>query len=172
MSRIRLRRNYTDIRFVLTPILDVFLFLLTFFMYSIAFMVRVDLVPMELRKFHGSTPARPAAAATVSVDLDGKLYLDLEPVELGELSTRLLEFKAVEPDLVVYLALASGTGAIDRAPILQDAWDVLSSTGLKVSVIGRPKTKPSAGIAPAPAERVEDLVKPAVLQDPAPIATP
>ncbi len=147
MSRIRLRRNYPDIRFEITPILDVLLFLLTFFMYSIAFMVRVDLVPMELNKFHGSTPARPAAAATVSVDLDGNLFLDLEPIELENLAPRLLEFKVAEPDLVVYLALANGEGTVDRAPILQDAWDALSTTGLKVSVVGRPKT--GSGALPA-----------------------
>ncbi|MSR42192.1 MAG: biopolymer transporter ExbD [Phycisphaerales bacterium] len=160
MSRIRLRRNYPDIRFEIMPMLDVLLFLLTFFMYSIAFMVRVDLVPMELRKFHGSTPARPAAAATVSVDLDGKLFLDLEPIELPQLSARLLEYKAAEPDLVVYLALAHGEGRVDRAPILQDAWDALSTTGLKVSVVGRPKTTPKSTMEQIPVEHAEDLLQP------------
>jgi biopolymer transport protein ExbD len=43
----RIRRVPHEPRIELAPLIDVMLFLLTFFIYSVMMMERVDLVPME-----------------------------------------------------------------------------------------------------------------------------
>ena len=49
MSLFRVRRSPAEPRIELAPLIDVMLFLLTFFIYSVMLMERVDLVPMEMR---------------------------------------------------------------------------------------------------------------------------
>lgn len=104
----RVRRQKHEPRIELAPLIDVMLFLLTFFIYQVMVTERVDLVPMELRTFQSGTAAKPAAAATISIDLDGILYLDRIPVALDELVARLEPMRETSPDLIVYLALADG----------------------------------------------------------------
>ena len=54
-------------------------------------MVRVDLVPMELHSFETGQPAEPAPAATISIDLDGTIFLDRQEVALSELAREVEE---------------------------------------------------------------------------------
>jgi len=115
-------------------------------------------VPMELRTYRSGTAAKPAAAATISIDLDGVLYLDRVPVALDELVSRLEPMRETAPDLVVYLALADGSSRIDRSNLLLEIWDRLQPAKFNVSIVGRrnsgPEIRPSAGdaspAAPAP----------------------
>jgi biopolymer transport protein ExbD len=154
----RVRRTTHEPRIELAPLIDVMLFLLTFFIYQVMVTERVDLVPMELRTYRSGTAAKPAAAATISIDLDGVLYLDRVPVALDELVSRLEPMRETAPDLVVYLALADGSSRIDRSNLLLEIWDRLQPAKFNVSIVGRrnsgPEIRPSAGdaspAAPAP----------------------
>lgn len=154
----RIRRQKHEPRIELAPLIDVMLFLLTFFIYQVMVTERVDLVPMELRTYRSGTAAKPAAAATISIDLDGVLYLDRVPVALDELVSRLEPMRETAPDLVVYLALADGSSRIDRSNLLLEIWDRLQPAKFNVSIVGRrnsgPEIRPSAGdaspAAPAP----------------------
>ncbi len=67
----RIRRQKHEPRIELAPLIDVMLFLLTFFIYQVMVTERVDLIPMELRAYRSGTAARPAPAATISIDLAG-----------------------------------------------------------------------------------------------------
>lgn len=155
----RVRRIPHEPRIELAPLIDVMLFLLTFFIYSVMMLERVDLVPMELRTFASGRPATPAPAATVSVDLDGRLYLDRTPVALDGLVARLSEARAAAPDLVVYLAIADGDSEVDRSRVLLDVWDRLQPERFNVAIVGRqqrgpvirdPEMRPSAPPALGP----------------------
>ena len=154
----RVRRTTHEPRIELAPLIDVMLFLLTFFIYQVMVTERVDLVPMELRTYRSGTAAKPAAAATISIDLDGVLYLDRVPVALDELVSRLEPMRETAPDLVVYLALADGSSRIDRSNLRLEIWDRLQPAKFNVSIVGRrnsgPEIRPSAGdaspAAPAP----------------------
>lgn len=154
----RVRRITHEPRIELAPLIDVMLFLLTFFIYQVMVTERVDLVPMELRTYRSGTAAKPAAAATISIDLDGALYLDRVPVALDELVSRLEPMRDAAPDLVVYLALADGSSRIDRSSLLLEIWDRLQPAKFNVSIVGRrntgPEIRPSVGdpvLSPAPA---------------------
>lgn len=146
----RIRRASHDPRIELAPLIDVMLFLLTFFIYSVMMMERVDLVPMELRTYQSGAAASPAPAATISVDLDGRLYLDRAPIALDALAPRLDEIRAGSPDLVVYLALADGSADVDRSALLLDVWDRLQPGKFNVNIVGRQKRGPVIRDAEAP----------------------
>lgn len=152
----RIRRATHEPRIELAPMIDVMLFLLTFFIYSVMMMERVDLVPMDLRTYQSGRPAKPAPAATISVDLDGRVFLDRTPVALDELVEKLDQARAAAPDLVVYLALADGAGEVDRSPLLLDIWDRLQPAKFNVSVVGRQRRNaPKAvGTNPPPAPTI------------------
>lgn len=135
-------------RIELIPLIDVMTFLLTYFIYATATLMRVDLVPMQLRTFSSGVSATPAPAVTVSMDLEGRTFIDREPVAMTDLAARVKAKVDKDRKTVVYLAIADGQGKVDRAPMLQDLWDRLRGLGIQVNLVGRPGvTKP---IAPRP----------------------
>jgi biopolymer transport protein ExbD len=152
MPTLRLRRAPHEPRIEVIPLIDVMMFLLSFFIYSQALAVRVSVVPMELRNFASAQDAKPAPAATISIDLEGKLFYDREPVELDALPERIAASRKEDERTVVYIAVADGEGTVDRAPILQDVWERLRGSGLSVNLVGRrvdrDATAPRGGAAP------------------------
>ena len=80
----RIRRDPPEARIELNPLIDLMTFLLTFFIYAVVMMVRVDLVPMDLKQFASGKPAKPATAATISVLRTGKIYFNKEEVEMKD----------------------------------------------------------------------------------------
>lgn len=133
----RVRRQKHEPRIELAPLIDVMLFLLTFFIYQVMMTERVDLVPMELRSYRSGTAAKPAPAATISIGLGGELFLDRVPLALDELVGKLQPLRETSPDLVVYIALAAGTSKVDRSALLLDIWDRLQPEKFNVSIVGR-----------------------------------
>ena len=147
-----IRRSNHEFRVELTPMIDVIFLLLVFFIYAMVLMVRVDLVPMELRSFQPGQPAEPAPAATISIDLEGNIFLDRTPVDLDELAQSVKERTIIDPATVVYLAVAEGSSQTDRAPVLQDVWDRLRPTGVTINLVGRPaaSVESPVGVPPTP----------------------
>lgn len=137
----RIRRETTEARIELNPLIDLMTFLLTFFIYAVVMMVRVDMVPMELKQFSTGLPAKPTPAATISLDLDGSIYFNKEKVKLEDVAVKVKAAKDADPSTVVYLAIANGQGTLDRAPVMQDLWDRLNGLGVAVNLVGKPKEK-------------------------------
>lgn len=135
----RLRRDKPEPRIELIPLIDVMCFLLTFFFYSFAFMARIEMVPMELQKFRSGQQAEPRPAATISIDLEGRVFFNRDLVPIDDLRGKVMHAKESQPETVVYVAVADGQGTVDRAPILQEVWDRLRDTGVPVSIVGKPK---------------------------------
>lgn len=134
----KLRRQPAEARIELNPLIDLMTFLLTFFIYAVVMMVRVDMVPMELKQFATGKPAKPAPAATISLDTDGTLYFNREKVTLDEVAGKVKAARDADPETVVYLAVSYGQGRVDRAPLLQDVWDRLKDLGVAVNLVGKP----------------------------------
>ena len=147
---IRLRRPDRELRVEITPMVDVIFLLLTFFICSMVLMVRVDLLPIELRQFVSGRPATPAPATTLSLDLDGMLFLDREAITIDEALPRIEAARERDPATVLYLAIADGAGSVDRAPILQELWDRLKQAGIPINLVGRPAERDVSDPPPQP----------------------
>jgi len=134
----RMRREPPEARIELNPLIDLMTFLLTFFIYAVVMMVRVDMVPMELKRFSSGAPAKPAPAATISLDIEGLVYFNKEKITIDQVAPRVKAAREADPNTIVYLAVDHGQGKIDRAPILQDLWDRLKDLGVAVNFVGKP----------------------------------
>lgn len=160
---LRIRRPTQEVRIEITPMIDVIFLLITFFIYSMVLMVRVDLLPIELRQYVSGRPATPAPAVTLSIDLEGRLFIDREETTIDLAMPRIIEARQKDPTTVLYLAIADGAGTIDRAPLLQDLWDRLKQEGIPINLVGRPMDR-RGDAAAVPAATVPT--------SPAPPATP
>lgn len=134
-----MRREPPEARIELNPLIDLMTFLLTFFIYAVVMMVRVDMVPMELKQFASGKPAKPLPAATISLDLNGAIYFNKDKVSIDEVAEKVKAAKQADPTTIVYLAVANGQGTMDRAPLMQDLWDRLKDLGVAVNLVGKPK---------------------------------
>jgi biopolymer transport protein ExbD len=147
----RLRRTPIHPRIELIPLIDVMTFLLTYFIFATATLMRVDLVPMQLRSYQSGKAATPAPAVTIAVDLEGRVFVDRDRVEVAQLADRIKERVAKDKKTVIYLAVADGQGKVDRAPLMQDIYDRLRVLNITVNLVGRPGMRPAAKPgAPAP----------------------
>ena len=135
----RMRREPPEARIELNPLIDLMTFLLTFFIYAVVMMVRVDMVPMELKQFASGKPAKPLPAATISLDLNGAIYFNKDKVTIDEVAEKVKAAKQADPTTIVYLAVANGQGTMDRAPLMQDLWDRLKDLGVAVNLVVKPK---------------------------------
>jgi biopolymer transport protein ExbD len=134
----RIRRTPIQPRIELIPLIDVMTFLLTYFIYATATLMRVDLVPMQLRQFSSGKAATSAPAVTIAVDLEGSVFVDREKVELGQMVDKVKEKVTKDKKTVVYLSIAEGQGKIDRAPLLEELWDRLRPLNMTVNLVGKP----------------------------------
>ena len=134
----RTRRTVPEPRMEMTPLLDVIFLMLTFFIYALVLMVPIELLPVPLQAFASGMPAKPAPMVTVTIALDGRLFLNREPVAMEAIPDRLVEAVQQDPRTVLAIALADGEGEVDRAPILTELWDSLEGLGLQINLVGRP----------------------------------
>lgn len=146
----RLRRTPIHPRIELIPLIDVMTFLLTYFIFATATLMRVDLVPMQLRSYQSGKAATPAPAVTISVDLEGRVFVDKEQVKVDELAPKIKARVDKDRKTVVYLAIADGQGKVDRAPLMQDVYDRLRTLNITVNMVGRPGLHSSKGPAAPP----------------------
>ncbi len=121
------------------PLIDVIFLLLTFFIYALVLMVRAELLPMELESYAAADAATPAPAETISIALDGTVYLNRDPIQIDRILPALQEAIEANPETSIYLALEDGAGTVDRAPLLTAVWDQLKDAGLKINFVGRPQ---------------------------------
>jgi biopolymer transport protein ExbD len=90
---------YDDIN--ITPMLDVaYVLLLIFIIMTTA---TVQGITVNLPKASSTPSLSKPKTKAISITQDGTIYLDTYPVSLGELETRLAQYKAATPDLPVVL---------------------------------------------------------------------
>lgn len=130
----------------MVPLIDVIFLLLTFFIYALVLMIRAELMPMQLQQYASAEPAPPDAAVTVSIMLDGSVFVDRELVDVGQVRARIEEILANQDSRRVNLALADGTGSTDRAPIVTTLLDQLQNAGLEIFFMGQRKMESPAAV--------------------------
>lgn len=139
--RVRLRRTAPPFRLELTPLIDVIFLLLTFFIYAMVLMERIELVPMELRSLESggiAKEAEPPPALTLSLDANGTLFLDRKQIAMADVVPSLEAALVDRPNTVLYLAVADELGPNDRVPTLLELWDRLRMQEMPVRMVGKP----------------------------------
>jgi len=125
-------------RIELMPLIDVIFLILTFFVYAMVLMVRVDMLPVPLESYGSGESTEPDPAIAVTLRLDGDIYVGQEQTGLDHMLSAIESAQAADPDTVVYLVLESGAGPIDRGPVLTAAWDRLHRAGIDIKLVGQP----------------------------------
>jgi biopolymer transport protein ExbD len=137
------RRHDHSPRVELLPLIDVIFLLLTFFIYSLILTVRADILPVQLVPVGGGQQAEPGRAAALTIDAEGQLYFDREPVAMDLLAARLDAF-AAQPDRPPLFVALEEDGRTDRGPLLVKLIEMLRDAGITdVSVVGPPTNEPS-----------------------------
>jgi biopolymer transport protein ExbD len=140
IRRVKLRRSEAPFRVELTPLIDVVFLLLTFFIYAMVLMDRVELVPLELKPLEAGmvvTDAAPPPARTLSLDASGGMFLDREPIALEAVVPTLQATLEEDPETVLYLAVADEVGPTDRIPVLLELWNQLRIAEIPIRMVGR-----------------------------------
>ncbi len=133
-----LRRTQHEARVEIMPLIDVIFLLLTFFIYAMVLMVRAELLPVEMHAFASGEPARLPPAIAITIDRNGSLFFNREPVAMTTVLERLQAVKAADPDTVIYIA-AEATGTLDRLPTFLNLYDQLAHAGLNIKLVGAPQ---------------------------------
>lgn len=90
----------------MTPLIDVMLVLLVIFMITAPLMV--SKIKVDLPKVQGTTAAQTPVFVSVSIDKDGRVFLDDQPSDLVKLAQRLQEAATRDSSTEVQLRADSG----------------------------------------------------------------
>jgi len=133
--RRRLSQGDTDEpRLELTPLIDVVFLLLTFFIFSVAMMVRADALDVTLPSVRSGEPAEPSELVAVTVLEDGAVRIAGEPVADADLPARYAELAGSGKRVLVAADQRAPSGALLRV------LDALAGAGVRdVGVVGRPE---------------------------------
>jgi len=95
-------RKKADFFVDMTPLVDVVFLMLIFFMVSTSFTVSNSL-KLELPSSHASQQEKDAEEVNISIDDSGRLFVQDEPVEDGDLRRRILNISKGDPNMRVVL---------------------------------------------------------------------
>lgn len=101
------RESPKKARIEIIPMIDTIFFLLVFFMISTLSMAQYRGMPVNLPKAASGRQA-PAESAAITIDKEGRLFLDKEPVDKARLADRLRRQLAQNTDLLVVINADDG----------------------------------------------------------------
>lgn len=121
-------------RLEIMPLIDVVFLLLTFFIFSVAMMVRADALDVTLPAVGSGAEIERTEVVSITVLADGTVRLNGEPVADAALGTEAMGLAAGGRRVLVAADEAAPSGALLRV------LDALAGAGVEnVGVIGRPK---------------------------------
>lgn len=124
------------------PLIDVVFLLLTFFIFSLVLLVRVDVLDISLPTIGAGRRATATNAITIALDRDGSLFVNAEPVTPQELGDRVRALWDEQPKATLLVAVDAGGVSGDLLHLI----DLLANEGLgEFAVIGTP----ASGDAPS-----------------------
>tara|TARA_Y100000588_G_scaffold31427_1_gene30718 strand:+ start:391 stop:834 length:444 start_codon:yes stop_codon:yes gene_type:complete len=144
-----IKRSDPEARIELMPLIDVIFLILTFFIYAMVLMVQVDVLPVPMESYISGEAADPVPATSITLDLDGSVYVGQVQVELDQVLPEVQRLLETSPDTAIYIVMAAGEADIDRGPILTSLWDHLRESGIEIKLVGAPTpVEPPSGTAP------------------------
>ena len=93
-----IRRSEPEARIELMPLIDVIFLILTFFIYAMVLMVQVDVLPVPMESYISGEEADPVPATSITLDLDGSIYLGQNPVALDHVLPEVKSLLQTSPD--------------------------------------------------------------------------
>lgn len=136
-----LRRIDHETRVEMMPLIDVVFLLLTFFIYAMVLMVRAEVLPVPLESYVSGTPATPRPSISITIGVDGNMYVNRTIVSLENVAQAVLQELGENPEAAIYIVVEDGEAAIDRGPLLTGTWDTLRHEGLEIFLVGAPKVE-------------------------------
>jgi len=91
----------------ITPLVDVVFLMLIFFMVSTSFSVS-NTLKLELPASHATQQNKKAEEVAISIDKEGLIYIQEEPVEDGDVRRRILNISKGDPNMRVVLRADGG----------------------------------------------------------------
>jgi len=143
-----LRRSEHETRVEMMPLIDVVFLLLTFFIYAMVLMVRAEVLPVPLESYVSGTPAEPRPSISVTIAVDGNIYVNKTIVDLDGVALAVSKELEDEPEGVIYVVVEDGEATVDRGPLLTGTWDTLRHEGLEIFLVGAPKQEETLDGAP------------------------
>ncbi len=136
MHAMRIRRSTAaEPRLEMTPLIDVVFLLLTFFVFALVLMVRVDVMGVQLPALGEADAAEAGPVISVTIARDGSARMDGEAVERETLAQAVRERLDAEQDARLFLVL-------DERGVIADLVDVMNrlrAEGITdLQVVGRP----------------------------------
>ncbi len=137
-----IRRNDLSPRVEMMPLIDVIFLLLTFFIYSLIVTVRAEVLPVKLMQLNTGKPATEAQLQAITLDRNGDLFYNRQPITDADLDTKLQELAGLGDGISLYLAMEA-QGTTDRGPALIRLIDRVRAAGIENFVIvGQPQPVP------------------------------
>jgi biopolymer transport protein ExbD len=143
-----LRRSEHDTRVEIMPLIDVVFLLLTFFIYAMVLMVRAEVLPVPLETYASGTPATPRPSVSVTIAIDGNIYVNQTIVALDGVAELVAQELKDKPNAAIYVVVEEGEAAVDRGPLLTGTWDRLRHEGLEIFLVGASKQKGETDATP------------------------
>lgn len=129
------RRSIKKARIEIVPMIDTIFFLLVFFMISTLSMTRFKGMPVNLPKAASGQQA-PAESAAVTINKDGRVSLDKEPVEKSALADRLRRRLEKNPGLLVLINADDG---VEHGRVVEVMDIARSADAAKIAIAVKPK---------------------------------
>jgi biopolymer transport protein ExbD len=129
------RRSRKKARIEIIPMIDTIFFLLVFFMISTLSMAQYRGMPVNLPKAASGQQA-PAESAAITIDSQGRLFLDKEPVEKTTLGDLLRQQRAQNADLLVVINADDG---VEHGRVVEVMDIVRTASIARMAIAVKPK---------------------------------
>lgn len=130
-----IRRTSPEPRMEMTPLIDVVFLLLTFFIFAMVMMVRANVLDLRLPDLASAQQATQVPLIAVSLDAQGQLHIDGEPIAWEAFVQTLNERQEAQPE--AQIAVAVDTAGGERADVFR-LIDLLKTGGFEqVTLLGR-----------------------------------
>ena len=120
----------------LTPMIDVVFAILTFFILASLLLTRSEGLPVNLPSAKTATQQNQAPTKlTVTIDKQGKMLLDRQPLEVSDLATRVQAAKGNKPEVLVVI---NADRAVEHGRVITVMDELRTVQGVKLGVATQP----------------------------------
>jgi biopolymer transport protein ExbD len=131
------RRSIKKARIEIIPMIDTIFFLLVFFMISTLSMTQFKGMPVNLPKAASGQQA-PAESAAVTIDKDGRIFFNKEPVDKAALGEALRQQLAKNSDMLVVINADDG---VQHGEVVEVMDIARAANVVKMAIAVKPKER-------------------------------